>query len=419
MRHARRITLTTAALLAAASLGAGGCNQNGRHGNYTKEGVKLAQTRISQLKSGTEWQMAQQQYLGGDLDKALKSVDKSIALNPGVAKSHVLRGRILIEKGEIERAQQSLNTALEIDAVNVDAHYFLGIVHERFRMDQQALEYYQKAAELEPSNPQYTLAAAEMLVNLSRIDEAEQLLSARKESFGYSAAIRQTLGHIAVLRGQHDKAADYFSDALLLAPDDPAILEDLARSQIACGRFGDAEFNLDRLLKLEQNSDRRDLELLRARCLMAIDRPVDARSLMQTVTNTPEGASDPLAWIELGNAALVLKDKASLRAAGARTSALAPDRYEGHLFRAAYLNLDGQKEQSLVALDNAIERCGRVTTPFILRATVLMDLGRPQDAQKTLASALERNPQDAATIALRASLDQSFATVDTESVGNE
>lgn len=417
MRHARRITLTAAALLAAAALGA--CNQNARHGNYTKEGVKQAQTRLSQLKSGTEWQMAQQQYLGGDLDKALKTIDKSIALNPGVAKSHVLRGRILIEKGEIERAQQALNTALELDAVNVDAHYFLGIVHERFRMDEQALSFYQKASELEPSNPQYTLAAAEMLVNLSRIDEAEQLLTSRKEAFGYSAAIRQTLGHIAVLRGQHDKAADYFSDALLLAPEDPAILEDLARSQIACGRFGDAEFNLNRLLKLEQNEDRRDLQLLRARCLMAIDRPVDARSLMQTVTNSTEGASDPLAWIELGNAALVLKDKASLRAAGARTSALAPDRYEGHLFRAAYLNLDGQKEQSLVALDNAIERCGRVTTPFILRATVLMDLGRQQDAQKTLAAALERNPNDAATLALRSSLDQTFANVDTESAGNE
>src|SRR5689334_14733375 len=74
------------------------------HGQYTQEGIKTAEERLAQMKSGTEWQMAQQQFLAGDLDKALKTVDSSIGLNPKVAKSHTLRGRILIEKGQLEAA---------------------------------------------------------------------------------------------------------------------------------------------------------------------------------------------------------------------------------------------------------------------------------------------------------------------------
>lgn len=406
-----RSVLAVALVAAAGSLAS--CGGSQRHGNYTKEGVSKAQERLAQLKSGTEWQMAQQQYLAGDVDKALKTIDKSLTLNPKVPKSHVLRGRILIEKGEIEHAKDAFETALSLEPDNVEAHYFLGIVHERFSMDDKALAYYQRASELEPSNPQYVLASAEMLVNLGRIDDAEQLLLSRKESFGYSAAIRQTLGHIAVLRGQHVKAAEYFNDALLLASDDPAILEDLARSQIACGRFGDAEFNLQRLLRMDGQQDRRDLQMLRAKCLLATDRPVEARSLMQTVINSPDGGADAQAWVELGNAALVLKDRGNLRLAGARVTALAPERFEGHLFRASYLNLESQKNEALVAADNAIARCGGNTAPYLLRASILNDMGKHEEARQTLAAALEVAPNDRAVIAFQNFIDSNPSTTGT------
>lgn len=404
MNRTQRLTLTTLALLTACGLAA--CNGGGRHGNYTKEGVANAQQRLAEMKSGTEWQMAQQQYLGGDLDKALKTVDRSLTLNPNVPKSNVLRGRILLEKGDVDKARASFDRALELDPENVDANYYLGIVHERYSQDEKALSFYQTAMNLDSSNPQYLIAASEMLVNLGRMDEAEQLLLSKKESFGYSAAVRQTLGHISVLRGQHAQAANYFNDAILLAPEDPAILEDLARSQIACGKFADAEFNLGRLLRMDQNKDRRDLQMLRAKCLLTIDRPVEARTLVQQVTNSPEGQNDPEAWVLLGNAASVLKDRGNLRLAGARTNALAPERFEGYFFKAQFHNIESQKTEALSLVDKAIERSGNNTAPFVLKATILQDLGQWQEAQKTMASALERNPNDRVAQMFKSTLDQ-------------
>jgi predicted Zn-dependent protease len=209
-----------------------------------------------------------------------------------------------------------------------------------------------------------------------------------------------------VLRGDHNQAANYFNDAILLAPDDPAIMEDLARSQIACGKFGDAEFNLGRLLRMDENKDRRDLQVLRAKCLLTIDRPVEARTLVQQVTTSPEGQNDAEAWVLLGNAASVLKDRGNLRLAGARVNALAPNRFEGYFFKAQYHNIENQKTEALSLVEKAIERSGTNTSPFVLKATILQDLGQPEAAQQAMAAALERNPNDRVCQIFKATLDQ-------------
>jgi Flp pilus assembly protein TadD len=375
----------------AASLLAG-CNGTNQHGKYTEEFKSQAQERMSMLKSGTEWQMAHQQFLAGDLDKSLKTVNRSLAINPRVAKSHVLKGRILIEKGRLEEARDSLLEAEKLDAENVEAQYYLGIVHEQFSQSADALARYQKAADLDTANPQYVIAASEMMCQLGQFDQAEQYINARKQNFEYNAALRQSLGHIAMLRNDPKTAAERFNEALLLAPDDDAILEDVAMSQMACGNFSEAEFAASKLLEKADNKDRRDLKLMRAKCLISLNRPVEARSILLEMTSDKDAGRDCQVWIELGNCAAVLKDKPHLRLASMRIVALAPDRFEGYTLRALYNRLEGRPEEALSALDEAIQRCGDDPNPYMLRALVLQDLGRPFDAKATLEQGLAKNP---------------------------
>src|SRR5262249_38192083 len=153
-----------------------------------------------------------------DLDKALKSVNASIAINDKYAKSHVLRGRILIEKGDLEGARTSLVTAEGIDPKYPDTQYYLGIIHERFNQPGEALARYTKAAELEPKNPQYLIASAEMLIQQDKLDEAQALIDSQRQTFQYNPAVKQTEGHIAMIRNQPDVASKLFGEARLLAP---------------------------------------------------------------------------------------------------------------------------------------------------------------------------------------------------------
>lgn len=396
MQFARRRMVTGRfASLIACSMIAGvlaGCNGAGQHGKYTQEHKSQAQERMTLLKSGTEWQMAQQQFLSGDIEKAYKTVNKSIAMNPRVPKSHVLKGRILIEKGRLEEARESLIEAEKLDPENVDAQYYLGIIHEQFSQPSEALARYQKAAELDPGNAQYVVAAAEMYIQLGQLEQAEQFINDRKKNFEFNAALRQSLGHIAMLRGDHQTASQRFNEALLLAPDDTAILEDVAQSQMACGNFAEAEFAASKLLEREECKDRRDLRLMRAKCLMNMNRPAEARSVLLGMTNEKESGRDPQVWIDLGNCAAVLKDKAHLRLAANRAAALAPDRFEGHMLKALYNRLEGRPEEALSHAEQATVRAGGDSSPFVLKALILQDLGRPFEAKATLEAALLKNP---------------------------
>lgn len=383
---------------------AGGCNNPGQ-GKYTSEAKAQAQERMSMLKSGTEWQMAHQQFLAGEMDKAHKTIDKSIAMNPTVSKSHVLKGRILMEKGRLEEARESLLEAERLAADNVEAQYFLGIIHEQFSQPAEALARYLKAAELDVGNPQYVVAAAEMMVQQNRLDDAEQFIDARRHAFEYNAAIKQTLGHIAMLRGDTRLAAERFNEALLLAPDDTAILEDIAQAQMACGNFAEAEFAVTKLLQLEQNKDRRDLKQMRAKCLIALNRVVEARSTLLELSAEPEAARDVQTWIDLGNVAAVLKDKPHLRQAAQRAVALAPDRHEGYTLRGIYNRLEGRPEDALASFEQAVKRAGAEPSPYMLKALVLQDLGRPFEARQTIEQALAANPTSPRLQAMLASID--------------
>jgi protein O-GlcNAc transferase len=366
------------------------------HGDYTKDGLRNATNKMAGLKAGNEYQQAEQAFMAGDLDKGMKFIDRSLAINPTVAKSHVLRGRIQIEKNDLEAALQSLQRAEALDPKNVYAQYYQGIVYERFSQSADALAHYQKAGELDPANPQYAVAAAESMIDLGRTEEAEAFLSQQKPAFEHNAGVRQTLGHIAMLRGDNEKAVKLFGEAHLLAPDDSVVTEDLIRAQMATAQFGEAIFNIERVLKSPAGKDRRDMRQLQARCLISLDRPVEAREILIQLSNAPEGQRDVETWIELGNIAYVLKDQGRLRLAAQRATSLAPTRPEGFTLKALWYRRQGELAAALENLDKAVQRRGKETDPLMLRGLVLQELGRTTEAKAAFAAVLEQEPSNEA-----------------------
>lgn len=390
----RTSTLALAATIAAVALG--GCSG---HGRYTSEGKTNAQNRLAEIKAATEYDMAHQRYVAGDLKKALDAIEASIGYKSDVAKSHVLHGRILFEMGREEIALKSLLHAAELDPTNADAPYFCGMVMERFSQPENALGFYTRAAKLDTTNPQYTLAAAEMLMELNRLDEAEAMLTSGTATFRHNAGLRQTLGHVAQMQGDNDRAIEEFRQACLLAPDDPALIEDLARAQVNAGLFADAEYNLRRILKTDEGQDRRDLVHLRARCLVELDRPVEARSLLLQLTRDEQGANDFQAWNELGNVSIILKDANRLRESASRLVAIAPHRVEGYLLMAMYQRAKGQNEQALITVDQAIAKAGDHAEAYMLKAIICDELGRTGESRLASQTARQIRASQASTLA--------------------
>jgi tetratricopeptide (TPR) repeat protein len=391
------------ALAAAVLALAGGCSKP--HGDYTGKFKQDAEGRMNRLKAGTDWDMAHQQFLSGDLDKALRNVEMSISRADDVAKSHLLKGRILLEMGRMEDAVACFDRSLELDPTLTESHYYKGVVYERFGSREEALASYQAASAQDPSNPQFVVAAAEMLMDMDRLEEARELLTSGSSDFEHNAGVRQTLGHIAMIEGKVDDAVRLFNEACLLAPDEPSLLEDLARAQIAARRFSEAEYSLRRLLAKDTDNTRRDLRHLQARCLIEIDRPVEARSILTDIVNDPQGANDVQTWSELGNIAVMLKDERRLRECATRLVAIAPDRQEGYFLMASWQRSKGNIKGAIASLDKAVERAHGDATPAIMRGVLYMELGMKPQAAQSFRVAMQTNPSDTRAQALLAQLE--------------
>jgi tetratricopeptide (TPR) repeat protein len=376
------------------------------HGKRTSEQISLAQQRMSQIKSATEWEMAEQAYFAGDLDRALEKVNNSIAMNPSVAKSHVLKGRIQLEQGQLEGARESLVRAEIISPQSEDANYFLGVVNERLSKKDAALERYMRAAEIDPEQALYAVAAAEVLIDLGRMDEAQTYLEDRSAIFEHNAGVRQTLGHLAMMRGDAARAVELFREARLLAPEDASMLEDLVIAQMQSGEFAEAEYGIAQLLRDEKNADRRDLLRMRARCLIELDRALEARETLLRLTGENGGEVDTESWLDLGALAYRMNDLTRLRQAGTQLVSIAPTRPEGYIYRAIWLRQHGDTRQALEVLEKGFAQSEMPVDAVLLRGVIEQDLGMNAAAARSFREAVAMNPDDSRAELLLGLLEQ-------------
>lgn len=368
-----------------------GCAGSSKHSADFKN---QAGQRLDALKAGTEWDLARQRYEAGDFEQALAGVDRSIALNPQVAKSHALKGRILVEMGRTQAAMESLATSVALDPTYAEAYFYRGLIYERIARFEDALTEYRAALEANPERAQYVIASAEMLIRMDRLDEAIQLLETSSERHEFTAGIRQTLGHIASMKGDHQAAVEYFSEAQVLSPDDLSILEDLAAAEISAGMYADAEAHLTRVLEKAdpQKPLRRDLLHLLAQCQLEQDDLIDARQTLITLTRGKDGAADAVAWTGLGTVAMRYNDMDLLHDAGERLVRLRPTEYEGYYFYALWEHSQGMSERALQTVSSAVSLANNTAMPHLLRAMILSELGRKDDASRDAQQALALEP---------------------------
>jgi tetratricopeptide (TPR) repeat protein len=392
-------------LLGWAAIIAPGCENMYKHGKATEEHKTGAKAKMEGLKAASEYKMGEQAFFAGDLPKALKHVNYSLSLNEKVAKSYVLLGRVKMEMGDVEGATDAFVQSQKIEPRNVDAEYYQGILAERIDRREEALTHYQLACEYDPANPQYAIAAAEMMIEGGEIEKAETFLVGRANTFDHNAGIRQTLGHIELMKKNATQAAAIFQEAHLLAPDDQSITEDLIRAQVAIGKLAEAESNLARILTDKENKARRDLLSMRATCLVQLERPVEARTILLSLTAGQEGASDIEAWISLGQVCYAIRDLNHLKQAANRVTAIAPQRPEGYALRALYLRKTSQYDAAEQAISKALS-LKPTAEQYVILGMIQQDRAKPDAARQSYAAALRQNPGDENAAKLLAHMDQ-------------
>ncbi len=356
MRHVAWILLALAACQA--------------QGDYTRAASEEARANMDRLHAGTEYDQALRQFESGDFARALDTVNSCIARIPQAPKGHLLRARILIEQGELSAARAALQGGAELAPDDSEFPYLEGVVHEQLGDLEAAVVAYQRASSLEPGRAEVMLAEAEVLAQLGRVDEARALLDTDAGEFAGHAGFRQTLGHLVLLEGDLDQAAQLFGEAAILSPADPAILEDLARAQVALGKCAEA---LHTLALIQPGARRQNLRRLQAYCFVQNRQPVEARSLLLELTSAEGGARDRHSWELMADVALMLNDDRLLRTAAERLIQTGPECSEGYLALALWKRRTGDLKGALLSTREAMRRAPEDPTPAQLEQILLRD----------------------------------------------
>jgi len=356
-----------------------------------------ARERVAIFNAQLAYDQATQAFNTGRFDQAMRQIVAAIQQYPQNPAYYLLQGRILMETHRLERSIHAFEKAIEFAPTFAEAHYYAGIVHQRWSNDARAYEHYLQAHELESSSVQYLLAAAEALISLQKYDDALVLVKSKLDYFEHNAAMRQLLGQIALLRGDAPRAAKLFAEARLLNPDDAMLLDELAHAQYAARLYGQCYESVKRLQKLSKEENPA-LMLLEARCLGAMQRNTEARNLFLKMTRIRP--SDPEVWIGLGSLAWELGDFRRTALCGARIIALAPQRYEGYMLKGIYEQHKGNFEQATGLLRQAAGLAPTAALPHLVLGRTLEEAGDVEGARRAYTEALRAEPESADAQAL-------------------
>ena len=375
--------------------------------------VKDADVRWLKLRSALIGKIAQGYFDSGDLEQAENHLIESMILDPDNADLHCLSGRIALERGQLERSYHRLCAAINLNEELPEAHYYLGLVLQRWQQYDKAFDRFDRAFQLQADNPNYLLAMAEMYINMDELDAALTLLDSKLIYFEQTTGICEGIGQIYMLQRQFDKAIEYYQKASLLEPDDLAIRKELATACIAAGQINQAVGILKSLIGLADGSKKaeganqinhRTLQFALADCYFIQERHREAESIYISLTR--KNATDVEAWIKLGELAWRSGDLKAAYLAAQRAISVAPKQYEGYLLAGLILEKRGQLEQAAQSFGRAADVAEDESRPLILRGLVLEQMDKVDQAAKAYAGALRRSPQESKIRKLLANLER-------------
>ncbi|MFK7960029.1 MAG: tetratricopeptide repeat protein [Phycisphaerales bacterium] len=423
MRNSQLFRLPLTVALASLTLAVTGCN--GPSATGLKRRAESAK-RIEGFRSAFKYDASRQELNAGRFDRALESIDAAIAGDPEVPDYHLHRGRILLESDRLERAEKGLRDAIvrqqelmektvaeidermatdEIDdrlrsvledrlaagtAIEAEANWFLGIVYQRWNRDADALEVYRRAMEVDSDEERYVVAAGEMLLNLGRPDEVDELILPVLDVFEGSGTLQFVLARAAMLRGDAALAAARYGQANVQRPGDAILHQEKLRAEFAAGQYQTA---LDTITMISARQSQPSSELIRmeARCLSKLGRTIDAQiAYRELLRIEPDDLS---AWIESGTVAWELESFDRVARSGAQVVAIAPNRWEGWFLRGLAEQAKGDLVEAERLMKEAAGRAENSALPHLLLGSMLEDRGDAAGARAAMQAALKAEPE--------------------------
>lgn len=161
-----------------------------------------------------------------------------------------------LQKGDLQQAVRKLEKALTQDPSNADAHMTLGVVYEQLDKIDQAREHYQRAVKLQPKNPEALNNYGRFLCQQGDYEQAERYFKRATENPTYETPQIPLVnaGICAIQHGNAEHAEDFFLRALKYDPRFPTALFHMAQLRFHGHHFLSAQGYYQRYLAVAAQS---------------------------------------------------------------------------------------------------------------------------------------------------------------------
>lgn len=154
----------------------------------------------------------------GRLNDALGEFEMATLLNPRAAAPHLSAAELLLSAGQTAEARKRLEAAAAVDPASFDVAMVRGQVLQAEGQAAEAQAAFERAIALNPANPRARMLLIGVASQLKRFDVAEREARTLLESGYRPSRMHVTLGGLAQMQGQRDRAAEHYREALRLEP---------------------------------------------------------------------------------------------------------------------------------------------------------------------------------------------------------
>ena len=209
---------------------------------------------------GARLRLAENLYETGNLEDALRALDKLAADRTDRLEPLVTMGNMLREKERFADAATAYGRAIERIGTPEQRHwslfYMRGIAFERAKNWPAAERHFKRALELQPDQPDVLNYLAYTWVDKNEnIAEAERMLRRAVEQRPNSGQIVDSLGWAYYRLGRYVEAVPLLERAVELVPEDAVILDHLGDALWRVGRRLEATFQWQRALSNKPEPD--------------------------------------------------------------------------------------------------------------------------------------------------------------------
>lgn len=327
-----------------------------------------------------------------EFDKALAAIDALAKKQPKEPLPLQLRGRVLLQKGDLAGARAAFEQALALDADYYEALAALSAVDVREGKASAAEQRLREAVKRKPANaPAWLLLADVKVASGGTPQEITELLQKAVEAAPTDKAPRVALVEHLLRQNDAKGALSAAQAAAVAQPDVPEVLDALGRAHSAAGEFNQAMSTFGKLQGMLPNSPLPHLRMADAQA-----RHKDPNAAMQSLRKALELQPD-LLLAQRALAELALRNgKASDALAVAKTvQQQRPKSPAGYVMEGDVHSFNKAFGAAAQAYRNGLKQQPSAELAIKLHTALTLD-GKGAEAERAASEWIKANPKDAA-----------------------